>query len=476
MGFTGVDDGFELGIGQEAIGDDVAGQMRPVARLGRGDGGHGRRLHQLGRMSLRAGNTDRLQSVFFIKRLGDPAALDRRPVHRLVSQFPSLGLDRARRWHRRRAHGVGADRSREHRACDRGDGNGRDDRQARWDMIGDPAEQRGGVGCDPGRSRKGSRIGGWDLIDHGQPGVGGGAVLGIDGAVDRGREHYTTLLLEPDEGVTPSRIVGCEARSSDGDQTAAIGKARQGRRDMAQRGVRHATVDVGQRRERRVHQHDARQEMRVEVIVNLRRVESGGANVREQPVEQAGAGLGQFVEDKRSAREFGQNGEQAGPGRRFQHAVGWRDRSCRAGGKPQRDRRRELLERLALLGAARMGGEKARDLRQHRQHGGGRCGLNADGRAEFAQEEHRRRLAGVIGGLPVPDAGGVGRSKSRLHRSAENGRVHTQAAFEMGKEKPGGLGDGGGRIGNGGEREGRRRRSGRESGSMCHGETSGELD
>ena len=34
--------------------------------------------------------------------------------------------------------------------------------------------------------------------------------------------------------------------------------------------------------------------------------------------------------------------------------------------EPERDRRRELLERLALLGAARVGGEKARDLRQHR--------------------------------------------------------------------------------------------------------------
>ena len=42
-------------------------------------------------MGLRAGNTDRLQSVFFIKRIGDAAALDRLPIDRLIGEFDRLG-------------------------------------------------------------------------------------------------------------------------------------------------------------------------------------------------------------------------------------------------------------------------------------------------------------------------------------------------------------------------------------------------
>ena len=37
MGLAGIDDAFELGIGQQAIGDDVRRQMRPIGRLGRRD-------------------------------------------------------------------------------------------------------------------------------------------------------------------------------------------------------------------------------------------------------------------------------------------------------------------------------------------------------------------------------------------------------------------------------------------------------
>ena len=94
MGLAGIDDAFELGVGQHAVRDDIGGQMRPIARLGRRHRRHRRRLHELGRMRLRAGNTDRLQSVFFIKRLGDAAALDRRPVDGLIGEFDRLRLGR----------------------------------------------------------------------------------------------------------------------------------------------------------------------------------------------------------------------------------------------------------------------------------------------------------------------------------------------------------------------------------------------
>src|SRR3546814_20437530 len=74
----------------------------------------------------------------------------------------------------------------------------------------------------------------------------------------------------------------------------------------------------------------------------------------------------------------------------------------------------------SLFGAAGVSGEKARDLGQHRQRGGGRSGLGAKGRAELAQEQDRRRLAGAVGGLPVPGTGGVGGAEDGLHRGTQD--------------------------------------------------------
>ena len=96
MGLAGIDDAFELGVGQQAVRDDIGGQVRPIAGLGRRHRRHRRRLHQLGGMRLRAGNTDRLQSVFFIERLGDAAALGRRPVDGLIGEFDRLAVRASR--------------------------------------------------------------------------------------------------------------------------------------------------------------------------------------------------------------------------------------------------------------------------------------------------------------------------------------------------------------------------------------------
>ena len=62
MRLAGIDDAFKLGVRQDAVGDDVRRQMRPIGWLWRRDRGHRRRLHELGRMRLRAGNADRLQA------------------------------------------------------------------------------------------------------------------------------------------------------------------------------------------------------------------------------------------------------------------------------------------------------------------------------------------------------------------------------------------------------------------------------
>ena len=220
------------------------------------------------------------------------------------------------------------------------------------------------------------------------------------------------------------------------------------RRDMPQGRVRHAAIDMRDRRERRVHQHDARHDAGVEMIVDMRGVEPRDGDAGEESVENAGAGVGEFVEDERRAGELGEDREQAGAGGRLQHDVGRRDRGRDAGRIAQRDRRRELLKRLALFGAARVGRKKRR--RPSRASAAWRPAMPAlrpQRRAELAQEQDRRRLAGVVSRLPGPGAVGVGCAEGGFHRGAQHRRVDALAAFEMGKEKPRGRGDGGSRIG-----------------------------
>ena len=177
-------------------------------------------------------------------------------------------------------------------------------------------------GAIPGEVGKSGRIVGRPLVDHGQTGVDGRAVPGVDRAVDRGREHHAAALLQPDEGVGPCRVVRREARPGDGDEATAVGEAREGRADVTERGVGHAAIDMRHRRERRVHQHDARRNAGVEMIIDLRRVEPGDRDARKEMAEEPRAGFREFVEHERAAGELGENGEQAGPGRRLQHAVG----------------------------------------------------------------------------------------------------------------------------------------------------------
>ena len=97
MRLAGIDDAFELRVGQQPIGDDAGRQMRPIARLRRRDRSHRGRLHQPGRMRLRARNADRLQGVAFVERLADAAALGRRPVAGLVGELDGVGRDACRR-------------------------------------------------------------------------------------------------------------------------------------------------------------------------------------------------------------------------------------------------------------------------------------------------------------------------------------------------------------------------------------------
>ena len=413
MGVAGGDHAFELGVGQHAVRDDIGGQVWPIAWPGRRHRRHRRRLHQPGGVSLRAGNTDRLQSVSFIQRLGDVAALDRHPVDGLIGELNRLRLGprgrdggRARR-NALRPCGGGTN----HRAGD----DWRGKREPRRNGIRDPAKQGCGIGGATVQSRKRRRIGRGQTVDHGQARVDGRAMLGIDQSIDGGREHDAPALLQPDEGIGPHRIVGRAVRAGDRDESATLGKTRERRADMAQGGVGHAAIDARERGERRVHEHHARTDAGVEVIVDLRGVVAGDGDAGEQMAQQPGARFGQFIENERPAREFGENGEQPRASRRFQHEIGGCDRRGGAGRQAESDRRRELLKRLALLGAAGVGGKKAGDLGQHRQHGDGRSYPREHGGAELAQEQDGRRLASIVGGLPVPGAIGVGTAEGGDH-------------------------------------------------------------
>ena len=121
------------------------------------------------------------------------------------------------------------------------------------------------------------------------------------------------------------------------------------------------------------------------MIVDVRRIEAGDGNVREQLVEETGAGVGKFVEDKRCAGHLGEDGEQAGAGRRLQHEIAGRERGREAGDKAERDRRRELLKRLALFGAARVRGQQAASLPSMAS-----CAAGVTARARMAGPNLRR--------------------------------------------------------------------------------------
>ena len=98
------------------------------------------------------------------------------------------------------------------------------------------------------------------------------------------------------------------------------------------------------------------------MIVDLGRVEAGDGNGRKKKGQQAGAGVGQLVEDERAAGDLGEDGEEAGARRRFQHPVGRSHGRSLGRDQAERDRRRELLEGLALRGPARMCRQKTGDF------------------------------------------------------------------------------------------------------------------
>ena len=93
---------------RSAVSYQTRRQMRPIGWLRRRDRGHRRRLDELCRMGVRPGNTDRLQRVFLIKRIGDlgrlPAA-STRPSRMRVLSPRRCRQRRSRRLARRKGRG-----------------------------------------------------------------------------------------------------------------------------------------------------------------------------------------------------------------------------------------------------------------------------------------------------------------------------------------------------------------------------------
>ena len=109
-------------------------------------------------------------------------------------------------------------------------------------------------------------------------------------------------------------------------------------------------------------------------------------------------------------------------------------------------RLRALLVRLALPGAPCVAREQRCHLGQHREQGIARASARGHRAAEPAQEQDGRRLAGVIGALPVPGALRVAAPTGPLHRGPEHRGIDAVPAFEIGKEQLRGVQQGGGTI------------------------------
>ena len=70
-----------------------------------------------------------------------------------------------------------------------------------------------------------------------------------------------------------------------------------------------------------------------------------------------------------------------------------------------------------------------------------------------SKEQDSRRFAGVIGGLPVPGARGIGGAEGSFHRAAQAGGIDAAAAFEIGQKLPRSPYDRGGNNCSGTDRE-----------------------
>ena len=101
---------------------------------------------------------------------------------------------------------------------------------------------------------------------------------------------------------------------------------------MARRRLAQSTIDIGNRRERRIHQDDARAQNGVKVIIDLRGVVAGDGPARKEEAQKVGASFREFVQRQAAASDLGEDGKKPGPGRRLKDVIlrgDLRRRQCR---------------------------------------------------------------------------------------------------------------------------------------------------
>src|SRR6266436_10276205 len=108
-------------------------------------------------------------------------------------------------------------------------------------------------------------------------------------------------------------------------------------------------------REGRIHQHDARRDAGIEVVVDVSGVKPRRADGGKEQAKNAGSTLGELVEDKGSAGQVGEDGKEACARRWFHDNVRGRERSSDTGDKCQPYRCRELPERFTFFGPTSLG-------------------------------------------------------------------------------------------------------------------------
>ena len=263
------------------------------------------------------------------------------------------------------------------------------------------------------------------------------ADIGLAG--DRRREDDAAFFLQADEAVAPGRLIGTDIVAGDRDQAAAFGKTRERRADMADRGFGKTALDMRRGREGRVHQHHARPDRGIETVVDLLGVVPGDSDVAEQAGEQSGARVGDLVQREPRFGELGEDRQQSGAGRRFEHEVGRGQRGRFGGDKAERDRRRELLEVFGFLGAAGLRRQTSGKPRRASRASRRRAGAGAHGVAEFAQEQHLRRFERFVGVFPHPRPFGVGAAEGGLHGGTQGAAVERAALPEQLREQGRGV-------------------------------------
>ena len=415
-------------------------QMRPIARLRRRDRGHRRRLHEPGRMRLRSGNADRLKSVVLIERLGDPAALRRRPVDGLIGEFDGRGFDDRRSGTTWRSLREGRGRVRGRPRSDRRAARaGRQlQRQPRRDELASPSRaawpRRAPCRAKPGTPSGSSA--GMRSMTVSRVSMRG-AVPGIDAR--RRWRRRTRRGRVPASRTKPSRQAGLS-----GERLAPVmatrrppsASARQRGRDMAERRVGDAAVDMGERPRMAgssARRSAARPASRwSSMCAASKRVTATPGNRRSSRPARVSASS---FRTRRRAGELGEDGEQARcrPKARARRSAGVIAAAVLAT-KPSAigvencwsawlSSERRVCDGSSAATLASMASSAAGDPARARM-----------ARPNLRRNRTVRRLAGVVGGLPVPAALGVGaaegcdpsRREAPAHRS--HGRVRDRRA------------------------------------------------